>query len=92
MHYVVIVKVVDSLEDLSDCLRRIFFGKLAKFADPIKEFSTGSQLRNNIIFVLKSPYQHCTMLHTISHTFDSNQSWNRTIWGCFIRCSKTISS
>lgn len=42
MHYIVVVKVIDSLEDLSDCLRRIFFRELAKFADPIKEFSTGS--------------------------------------------------
>ena len=64
MHHVVIVKVVDSLEDLSDCLRWIFFRKLAKFADPIKEFSTGSQLRDNIVFVLKSPYQQSTLAHS----------------------------
>lgn len=42
MNHIVIVKVVNSLENLSDCLRRIFFRELAVFADPIEEFSTGS--------------------------------------------------
>lgn len=92
MNDIVIVKIVDSLEDLSDGLRRVFFGELAIFANAIKEFSTGSQLRNDVVFVLRSPHQHRTMLPTIGHTLDSNQSWNRTIWGCFILCSKCISS
>lgn len=92
MNDIVVVKIVDSLENLSNCLRRIFFGELAIFADAIKQFSPGSQLRNDIVFVLGSPHQHQTTLRTIRHTLDSNQSWNRTIWGCFILCSKTISS
>lgn len=92
MDHIVVVKVVDGLEDLSDCLGRILFGELAIFANPIKEFSPGGQLCNNVVFVLHSPDQHWTLLHRIRHTLDSNQSWNRTIWGCFILCSRTISS
>lgn len=92
MNHIVVVKVVDGLEDLSDCLGRILFRELAIFANPIKEFSTGGQLCYNIVFVLRSPHQRWTMLHSIRHTLDSNQSWNRTIWGCFILCSRTISS
>lgn len=92
MNDIVVMKIVDSLEDLSNCLRRILFRELAIFADAIKEFSSSSQLRNDVVFVLQSPYQHRTTLGTIRHTLDSNQSWNQTIWGCFILCSKTISS
>lgn len=61
MNHIVVVKVVDSLEDLSDCLRRIFFRELAIFTYSIKEFPAGSQLRNNIVFVLKLPCQYRTM-------------------------------
>lgn len=57
MDHIVVVKVIDSVENLSDCLRRIFFCELAVFADPIKEFSTSSQLCNDVVFVLQSPYQ-----------------------------------
>ena len=87
MNDIVIVKVINGFEDLLDRLRSIFLCKLAVFADPIKEFSSRRQLGDYIIFVLDNgKYQFCylSVIASISNTFDSNQSWNRTMLGCFI--------
>lgn len=85
MDNVSLVKVVHRTQDLFDGLRGILFGKLSILADAIKQFSTGGQLRHNVIFVLwivsaiaPKKYQ-CTL----SRTLDSNQSWNRTMFGWF---------
>ena len=48
------MEVVDGFQDLPDGLRAVFFGEATFFADPIEEFSTRSQLRNNIVFILKA--------------------------------------
>ena len=54
MNYIVVMKVVHSFQDLFDCLRCIFFCKFAIFADTVEELSTGSQLGNNVVFILNS--------------------------------------
>ena len=46
------VKIVDSLEDLLDGLRSIFFSKLALIADSIEQLATSGKLGDNVKFVL----------------------------------------
>ncbi len=53
MDDIIVVEVVDSLKDLSNCLRGILLRKLAIFADTVEEFSPGGQLGNDIVFILK---------------------------------------
>ena len=52
MNYVVIMEVVDRFKNLFDCLRGVFLRELAVFTDAIKQLSTGSQLSDNVVFVL----------------------------------------
>ena len=48
-----LVQIVDCFKDLSDGLRRIFLGEFALVTNPIEEFSTSSQLSNNVILILQ---------------------------------------
>ena len=52
MNYVVIVEIVNRFENLFDCLRSVFFRELAVFTDAIKQLSTGSQLSDDVVFIL----------------------------------------
>ncbi len=52
MNNVVVVQVVDGIENLSDCLGRVFFGKFALFADPIEQLAARGEFRDNVVFVL----------------------------------------
>ena len=52
MNYVVIMEVVDSFENLFDCLRSVFLRELAVLTDAIKQLSTSSQLSDDVVFVL----------------------------------------
>lgn len=52
MDNVSFMKIVDCGQDLFDCLRCIFFCKLALVANSIEELSTSSQLSNDVVFVL----------------------------------------
>ena len=49
---VVVVQVTDGFQDLPDDLGSILFGKLAVFADAVKELAAGSQLGDNVVLVL----------------------------------------
>ena len=46
------MQVVDRFKYLFDCLRGVFLRELPVFADAIKQLSTGSQLSDNVVFVL----------------------------------------
>ena len=52
MDDIVIVEVVHCIQDLSNCLRCIFFCELAVVADSIEKLPACRELSNNIIFVL----------------------------------------
>lgn len=91
MDNIIVVEVVNGLEDLPDRLNGIFLRKLAVFADSVEQFATSGQLSDNIILVLMSPLG-CNSYWWVFRTFDSNQSWNRTMCGCFILCNSSISS
>ena len=96
MNHVVVMEIVDGFEDLFDCLGSIFLSELAVFANSIEELAPCCQLGDDIIFVLqnvKTSVLPCfPQVWTFSLTLDSNQSWKRTMLGCFILCNKTISS
>jgi hypothetical protein len=90
--YIIIVEVVDCFQDLFDRLRGILFRKLAIFADSIKELSACGQFSYDIVFVLLILVVSIFVLGQVTLTLDSNQSWNLTIWGCFILWSISNSS
>ena len=100
MNHVVVVKVVDGFENLLDRLGSISLCKFAVFADPVKQLSPSGQLGHYVVFVLYDvKHEQSAFIDIIaseiefgSITLDSNQSWNRTMLGCFILCSRTISS
>lgn len=50
---VAFMEVVDGTEHLPNRLRGILLREFAVLADPVKEFSTGGQLGDNVIFVLQ---------------------------------------
>ena len=52
MDYVIIMEIINRFKNLLDCLRGVFLRELAVFADAIKQLSTGSQLGDNVVFVL----------------------------------------
>lgn len=91
MDNIIVVEVVNGPEDLPDRLNGIFLRKLAIFADSVEQFATSGQLSDNIILVLISPLGSYIYWWGF-RTFDSNQSWNRTMCGCFILCNSIISS
>ena len=95
MDHVIVMKVVDGFENLLDRLGSVFLCKLAVFTDAVKKLSPRRQLCHYIVFVLYSirrQYLHTQKSSAAFNTLDSNQSWNRTMFGCFILCSRTISS
>ncbi len=47
-----VVKVINRLEDLFDCLGSIFFCELPLIADTIEQFTASCQLSNDVIFIL----------------------------------------
>ena len=52
VNHVIVMKVIDRFEDLSYGLRRILLGELPVLAYSIEQFSPGSQLGNDVVFVL----------------------------------------
>lgn len=52
MDDVPLVKVVDRVESLSNCLRCVLLGELALLTNSVEQLSTSSQLSDNIPFVL----------------------------------------
>ena len=94
MDNIVVVEIIHSFKDLPYCLGSVFLRKLSVFAYSVKELSTGSQLRNDIVFVLaKGRLEIKRLIIGLAvYTLDSNQSWNRTMCGCFILCNNIISS
>jgi hypothetical protein len=53
MNDIVVVKVVDSVQDLSNRLGSVFFSKLALLADSVEQLSTSRQLSHNVVLVLQ---------------------------------------
>jgi hypothetical protein len=49
---IVVVEIVDGIEDLSNGLGGIFLGELSFLTDPVKQFSAGRQLGDNVVFIL----------------------------------------
>lgn len=81
MDNVSLVEVVHCTQDLFDCLRSILFGELSVLADAIKELPPSGQFRNDVVFVLWSVSANAKSINGYSRTLDSNQSWNRTMFG-----------
>ena len=54
MYDIIVMKVVNSFEDLTNGLGCIQFGEFAVFADPIEQLSAGSELRDDVVFVLNA--------------------------------------
>ena len=52
MNNVVVVKVVHRFQYFSYGLGSVFLGEFAILADTIEEFTTGSQLSDDVVFVL----------------------------------------
>lgn len=93
MHHVVLVQVVDGIEHLADRLGSVLFRELSLFANAVKELSTRRQLRHNVVLVLDNVSLTTLFLRASRlRTRDSNQSWNLTMCGCFMRCSISSSS
>lgn len=83
----ILVQVVNSTENLLDCLGGVLLGKLALFANTVEQFSAGSELGYNIELILQEGVSVSFVLNCfaqrVSHTLDSNQSTNLTMCGCF---------
>lgn len=92
MDDIIVVEIVNRFKHLLDCLRGVLFRKFSVLADAVKKLSTSRKLGHDVIFVLIPKSSALSAIGCGSNTLDSNQSWNRTICGCFIRCNKTISS
>lgn len=52
MDDIVLVKVIDGVENLANCLSGVLFRELSLLADPVKQLSTGGQLSDNVVLVL----------------------------------------
>jgi hypothetical protein len=89
---VVLVKVVDRLHDLTNRLCGVLFGELALLADAIEQLSARRQLCHNVVLVLAAVSRYARIRPAQMLTLDSNQSWNLTMCGCFMRCSISSSS
>lgn len=82
MDDVVVVQVADGFQDLPDDLGSILFGKLAVFADAVKELAAGSQLGDNVVLVLwrgQTAVGRRRDETRRKRTLDSKQSWNATM-------------
>ena len=53
MDHVTLVQVVHGLEHLANRFRCILFGKLALLANAVEQFAPGSELRDNVPFILE---------------------------------------
>jgi len=53
MNDVVLVQVVDSFKNLSNCLGCILFGEFALLAYAIKQLTARGEFSHNVIFVLR---------------------------------------
>jgi hypothetical protein len=89
------MQIVDCFKDLLNCLGGILLRKLALLADAIEQFATGSELRDNVVFILMGFVSRLGLVARgirWPRTLDSNQSQNRTICGCLRFCSISNSS
>lgn len=86
------VQVVDGVKDLANSLRRILLGELAVLADPIKQLTTRSELRDDVEFVLSHIRPARNQDSDAQLTFDSNQSTKWTMLGWLRACNISSSS
>jgi hypothetical protein len=92
MDDIVVVEIVDGVEDLTDRLGRVLLRELALLADPVEQLSARRQLGDDVVFVLRKLGSASQGSSAPVLTLDSNQSWNLTMCGCFMRCSISSSS
>lgn len=78
MDNVVLVEIVDCFQDLANGLRCIFFRESALFTDSVKQLSSGGQLGDDVVLVLRGEIvssRPCEDMEWVSKpTLDSNQS------------------
>jgi hypothetical protein len=91
---VVRMKVIDGIKHLANCLCSVLFGEFALFADAVEQLSTCRQLGDDVVFVLAIVSWVSSLACGAESvcTLDSNQSWNLTMCGCFMRCNISSSS
>jgi hypothetical protein len=87
-----LMKVVDRVEHLADCLCSVLLGELALLANAVEQLSSSRQLGHDVVLVLAVVSLGLTPRNPDVRTLDSNQSWNLTMCGCFIFCSISSSS
>ena len=93
MNNIVVMQVVYRFEHLFDCSGGVFLCEFPIFADAIEKLPASCELSDNIVLILQNSVKLCRQrVCSQWPTFDSNQSWNLTMFLCFIRCSNTISS
>lgn len=71
MDHIVLVEVVNRAENLLDGAGRIFFCKLSLVANPVKQLSSSSQLRNDvesILLVISEPFHRLNLLDRLGYS------------------------
>jgi len=53
------MQIVNSFEDLSYCVCRVFLGEATLFADTVEQLTTSCQLCDDVVFVLSNLHQQC---------------------------------
>ena len=92
MDDIVVVEVIDGIEDLANRFGSVLFSEFSLLADSVEQLSASRQLGHNVVLVLRGSASRRLAAEKGAPTRDSNQSWNLTMCGCFMRCSISSSS